>query len=205
LSLPRLHLVANIELTMKRSVLFRALALFSGSALIMVLGCGYDNGLQLAGVRGKVTYRGEPVKNGTVFFMPDEGKGTIGPSATASLRDDGTYVASTDYAGDGVIVGSHKIGLTALEAVATNSGAPGLDPEKDPGGSIQAKAKSASGKPARKQAADLFTDSGGRKYHYVLPKKLSNPSESGISVRVERGSNTFNFEIDENSQVKVNP
>jgi hypothetical protein len=190
---------------MKVSLLFRSLALFPASALIILVGCSYDNGLQLGRVHGKVTYKGEPVKNGTVFFMPDEGKGTIGPSATASLRDDGTYVASTDYAGDGVIVGSHKIGLTALEAVTTNSGAPVLDPEKEPVGSIQAKAKAASSRPARKQAAVLFTDSGGRKYRYVLPMKLSNPQESGVSVKVERGSNTLNFEIDENSQVKVNP
>ncbi len=126
---------------MKLSLLFRSLALFPASALIILVGCSYDNGLQLGRVHGKVTYKGEPVKNGTVFFMPDEGQGTIGPSATASLRDDGTYVASTDYAGDGVIVGSHKIGLTALEAVTTNSGAPVLDPEKDSVGSQPGKSQ----------------------------------------------------------------
>ncbi len=76
---------ANNELIMKRSPPLRWLALFPASAVIIVVGCGYDNGLKLAYVSGKVTYKGEPVKNGTVFFMPDEGKGTLGPSATGSL------------------------------------------------------------------------------------------------------------------------
>ena len=50
---------------------------------------------------------------------------------------------------------------------------------------------------------DLFTGSGGRKYRYLLPRKLSNPNDSGISTKVESGSNTLNFEIDEDGQVKI--
>jgi len=184
---------------MKESLLSRLVVLLAASTLPVIVGCGYDNGLKLARVYGKVTYKGEPVKSGTVFFMPDEGKGTIGPSAVGSIKNDGTYVASTDYAGDGVIVGSHKIGLTALQPVTAN-----VDPEKEQTGPLP-KAKPASGKGARKKDVDLFTDSGGRKYHFVVPKKLSNPSESGISVKVEKGSNTLNFEIAEDGQVRVNP
>jgi hypothetical protein len=185
---------------MKHILLSKWIVMAGACTLTLVIGCGYDNGLNLARVHGKVTYLGEPVKNGTVFFKPDEGKGTIGPSATGSIRDDGTYVASTDYAGDGAIVGTHMIGLTALESVT-----PGSEQDKEPSGSIQAKAKGANTRPTRKKQGELFTDSGGRKYRYVVPKKLSNPSESGISVKVERGSNSFNFEIGEDGQVKVNP
>ena len=57
----------------------------------------------------------QPIKNGTVFFMPDEAKGTIGPPAVGSITADGSYIMSTESAGDGVIVGSHKIGITGLE------------------------------------------------------------------------------------------
>jgi hypothetical protein len=184
---------------MKHSLLVRFLVLFAASTLLVIIGCGYDNGLKLARVSGKVTFKGEPVKNGTVFFMPDEGKGTIGPSAVGSIRDDGTYVASTDYAGDGVIVGSHKIGLTGLEPVSA-----AIDPEKEPAGPLP-KAKTARSRGDRKKDVDLFTDSGGRKYRYLMPKKLSNPGESGISVKVERGSNTLNFDIAEDGQVRINP
>ena len=131
---------------MKTSFPLRLLVMFAASTFSVLVGCGYDNGLNLARVRGKVTYKGEPVKNGTVFFLPDEAKGTVGPSAVGSLRDDGTYVASTDYAGDGVIVGSHKIGLTGLESVTAGNAAV-VDPGKDPVGSLQEKAKAASEAP----------------------------------------------------------
>jgi hypothetical protein len=188
---------------MKPRLLFRFLALFLASALTIVVGCGYDNGLKLARVRGKVTYKGEPVKNGTVFFMPDELKGTIGPSATGSLREDGTYIASTDYAGDGVIIGSHRIGLTSI-APATADGVPAPTVESEPGGPVAAKGSGAGPRRVQKQKADLFTDSGGRKYRYLLPKKLSNPNDSGVTAKVEPGSNTLNFDIDESGQVKVN-
>lgn len=189
------------ELIMKLSVSLRWLALFPVSAVIIVAGCGYDNGLKLSRVSGKVTYKGEPVKNGTVFFMPDEGKGTVGPSATGSLRDDGTYIASTDYAGDGVIIGTHKVGLTALERVAdAKAASPGTEKESS---ELPASKKAAAVRPARKQETGLFTDSGGRKYRYLLPKKLSNPNNSGISAKVESGSSTLNFDIDEDGQVKI--
>ena len=39
---------ANNELIMKRSPPLRWLALFPASAVIIVVGCGYDNGLKLA-------------------------------------------------------------------------------------------------------------------------------------------------------------
>jgi hypothetical protein len=197
--------VVKVRPIMKRKVFFRLLGLLSTAAWVVWAGCGYDNGLKLARVSGRVTYKGEPVKNGTVFFLPDESQGTIGPSATASLRDDGTYSASTDFPGDGVIIGSHKIGLTALESASPASAA-GPEPEKEAPGSIQAKAKSAAlpvGRANQKQKADLFTDSGGRKYRYVLPKKLGNPNESGISAKIDSGSNTLNFDIDAEGQVKV--
>ena len=79
-------------------------------------GCGAGNGLNLARVSGKVMYKGQPVKNGTVFFMPDESKGTVGPPAVGSITSDGTYIMSTESAGDGVIVGQHKVGITGRRA-----------------------------------------------------------------------------------------
>ena len=126
---------------MKYVLLFRFLVLFAASTLPVFAGCGYDNGLNLARVQGRVTFKGEHVKKGTVFFLPDEGKGTVGPSAVGTLRDDGTYIASTDYAGDGVIIGSHKIGLTGMEAAAADDVAAAPDAEKDSAEFIQAKVK----------------------------------------------------------------
>jgi hypothetical protein len=187
---------------MKHASLFRFLVSLVASTLPIVAGCGYDNGLNLARVQGRVTFKGEHVKKGTVFFLPDEGKGTVGPSAVGTLREDGTYIASTDYSGDGVIIGSHKIGLTGMEAASGDDVVSASDAGKDSAESIQAKVKSAR-KRSDKKGLDLFTDRSGKKWRYLVPKRLSNPNESGVVAKVERGSNTLNFDIDENGHVKT--
>jgi hypothetical protein len=170
-------------------------------------GCGPGHGLNLAKVSGKVTYKGQPVKNGTVFFMPDEGKGTVGPPAVGSITSNGSYVMSTDTAGDGVIVGHHKVGITGVEPVSVSDSGPAeLDPEKDAAGYMKAKAKAAAqaGRGAAKKDEELFTDKGGKKYRFVVPKKYSEPEKSGIIVKIE-GSRTVNFDIDESGNVRINP
>jgi hypothetical protein len=190
---------------MKDSGFLRLLALPVAIALALSLGCRGDNGLTLARVRGKVTYMGEPVKKGTVFFMPDDSKGTIGPPAVGSITSDGSYVMSTESSGDGVIVGSHKIGITGVDETPVDSSTPAPTPEEDSQGYMRAKAKGAA--VARSRAArkkdETFTDRGGSKWRFVVPKKLTNPQESGIIANVEPGSQTMNFEIDESGQVRI--
>src|SRR5262245_50390096 len=97
---------------MNRSIHFRCAAVLLTATFTTLIGCAPGNGLNLAKVSGKVIYKGQPVKNGTVFFMPDESKGTVGPPAVGSITADGSYVMSTESAGDGVIVGQHKVGIT---------------------------------------------------------------------------------------------
>jgi hypothetical protein len=191
---------------MKRLVRLGLLAFLCTVTLVFVFGCGPGNGLNLAKVRGKVTYKGEPIKRGTVFFMPDESKGTIGPSAVGSITSDGSYIMSTESAGDGVIVGSHKIGITGLEEKPVGNGAPAATPESDPKGYMKAKAKDAAvARSGRNQKeADTFTDKGGQKWRFVLPKKFINPQESGIIAKVEPGSQTMNFDIDASGNVVIN-
>ena len=188
---------------MKRLVVLRRLALLSTATF--VFGCSPGNGLNLAKVRGKVTYKGEPVKNGTVFFMPDESKGTIGPPAVGSITSDGSYVMSTESAGDGVIVGSHKVGITGVEEKPISSGPAAPTPESDPQGYMKAKAKDAAAvrSGAVKKEEDTFTDKGGQKWRFVVPRKFTNPQESGIIAKVEPGSQTMNFDIDDSGNVTI--
>jgi hypothetical protein len=190
---------------MKRLVPLRCLALLSTVTLTFVVGCA-GNGLNLAKVRGKVTYKGEPVKNGTVMFMPDDTKGTVGPPAVGSITSDGSYIMSTESAGDGVIVGSHKIGITGVEDKPVGSGEAAPTPESDPQGYMKAKAKDAAAarSVAVKKEAETFTDRGGQRWRFVVPKKFTNPQESGIIAKVEPGSNTMNFDIDDSGKVTIN-
>jgi hypothetical protein len=113
---------------------------------------------------------------------------------------------STESAGDGVIVGSHKVGITGVEEKPISTGPAAPTPESDPKGYMKAKAKDAaavrSGVP--KKEADTFTDRGGQKWRFVVPRKFTNPQESGIIAKVEPGSNTMNFDIDESGKVVIN-
>ena len=188
-----------------RSIQVRCFALLLAIWLTPSSGCGPGNGLNLAKVHGKVTYKGEPVKNGTVFFMPDESKKTVGPPAVGSITSDGTYVMSTESAGDGAIVGHHKVGITGVEAVPV-AGQEEHDPEKDAGGYMKAKSKSAAqaARSSVKKDEELFTDKGGKKYRYIVPMKFSRPDESGIIVKID-GAQTVNFDIDESGNVRINP
>jgi hypothetical protein len=182
------------------------LAVLSVAALFFGFGCSAGNGLNLAKVRGKVTYKGEPIKHGTVFFMPDEAKGTVGPPAVGSITSDGSYIMSTESAGDGVIVGSHMIGITGLEEKPVGSESPAATPESDAKAYMKGKAKDAavarSG--AKDKEADSFTDKGGQKWRFIVPKKFTNPQESGIFAKVEPGSQTMNIDIDGSGNVSIN-
>ena len=90
------------------------------AAALALVGCGSGNGLTLGRVQGKVTYKGEPVKFGTVSFVPDASKGTDGPIAMGNIKDDGTYVLSTSDPGDGAVVGHHKISVVGLDPTPVN-------------------------------------------------------------------------------------
>jgi hypothetical protein len=86
------------------------------SAVVAVLlaplwGCGpAGNGTHatLIPVKGKVTYKGQPVTKGTVKFEPDD----VGRPASGKVQSDGTYVLSTYQEGDGVIAGHHLVSIS---------------------------------------------------------------------------------------------
>jgi hypothetical protein len=83
-------------------VLLLAIALILG-------GCG-SNDKKTAVVRGIVTYNGKAVPNGTISFIPVEGR-----SATGEIKPDGSYTLTTFRKGDGAIIGQHKVVIVAME------------------------------------------------------------------------------------------
>jgi hypothetical protein len=89
-----------------------------------------------------------------------------------------------------------------MEAASGDDVTAAPDAENDSAEFIQGKVKSAR-KQSDKKGLDLFTDRAGKKWRYVVPKRLSDPNESRVVAKVERGSNTLNFDIDENGQVKT--
>jgi hypothetical protein len=57
-----------------------------------------------------VTYKGKPVPNGTINFVP-----AAGPAATGEIGPDGSYALTTFRKGDGAVLGTHKVVIVAME------------------------------------------------------------------------------------------
>jgi hypothetical protein len=86
----------------------RILAL-SAVVLVALAGCG--NYPKTAVVRGTVTYKGKPVPNGTITFIPTDDR----PSATGDIGPDGSYRLTTYRPGDGAVLGTHKVVIVAMQ------------------------------------------------------------------------------------------
>jgi hypothetical protein len=84
-------------------------------AAVMVLlasalaGCGES----LSSVTGKVTYKGQPVTEGTIIFSPIGAGGTNpGSPASANVKADGTYEMQTGTR-NGAVIGKSTVSYTA--------------------------------------------------------------------------------------------
>jgi hypothetical protein len=76
-------------------------------------GCGVSSGQMspLVPVKGKVTYKGQPVSKGTVRFEPDG----YGRPATGRLQTDGSFALGTNKEGDGVVAGEHRVSISGFD------------------------------------------------------------------------------------------
>jgi hypothetical protein len=73
-------------------------------AVPLFVSCGRS--FPMAEVSGRVTYKGRPLPEGTIMFVPQTGfaaAGTIGP--------DGTYRLVSGKPGDGAVIGRHKVAV----------------------------------------------------------------------------------------------
>jgi hypothetical protein len=90
----------------------RRFSTFIASAALLLAagaGCGAGAGTppSLLPVKGKVTYKGQPLTRGVVWFEPEG----YGRAASGKLQPDGTFVLATLNA-DGVVAGFHKVFIT---------------------------------------------------------------------------------------------
>ena len=72
-------------------------------------------------VKGKVTYKGQPLVRGTVLFEPDG----AGREARGEIKTDGTFVLSTHKEGDGAVPGNHRVSITGGTGKASSAKIPG--------------------------------------------------------------------------------
>jgi hypothetical protein len=76
-------------------------------SLLTALGCG--SGPKLTEVEGTVTLNGKPLSNAEVQFLPDPGKGTVGPRSTGITDEQGRFHLVCDNQRKGAVVGHHRV------------------------------------------------------------------------------------------------
>jgi hypothetical protein len=82
--------------------------------LCALLGCS-DSEIPVARVHGTITIDGKPLAGGRVMFAPQPGNGNINPGKPAygRLDNQGRFELSTFGDGDGAVIGSHLVTITA--------------------------------------------------------------------------------------------
>jgi hypothetical protein len=95
--------------------MFARLAIVLCLVLVGATGCG-SAGPQMAPAKGKVLYKGQPLKFGGVLFQPLKGE-----VAHGEIQPDGTFVLYTHVEGDGAIVGPHLVSVTCYEGQSPNA------------------------------------------------------------------------------------
>jgi hypothetical protein len=84
-------------------------------AATLLSGCNRDRGPERVIVSGKVTYKGKPVENGAIRFVP-AGKSSM-PTAGAYIVN-GQYVAESQ---GGIPVGAHKVQIEAYSVIRSQN------------------------------------------------------------------------------------
>jgi hypothetical protein len=95
----------------RRAATAAVVALVAPLCLLVTAGCG-ESGPEMARVRGKVTYTGQPVPKGTITFQAATPGGR---NATGAIVEDGSYELQTENPGDGAIVGEYRVAITARD------------------------------------------------------------------------------------------
>jgi hypothetical protein len=105
------------------------------------------------------------------MFIP-----TTGPAATAQIQPDGTYLLTTFSAGDGAVLGPHKVTIDAK----TFEGP--LDPP--PKSFEEEKERVLAGRSTVPQ-----------KQKWIVPEKYARSHTSPLTATVERGENVVDFKL----------
>ena len=144
------------------------------SAAMVVLGCGDDSGLGTRyKITGKVTYKGEPVPQGTVNFIPVKPPPPEGRAATGEIKN-GSYTLSTAGGGDGALAGEYNVAIVAVDIDMSSAVSKGPLPKIHEGDEAYQKAVKAAKK--------------------LVPDKYGVSETSGLKATVD-GNKTIDFPL----------
>jgi hypothetical protein len=87
-----------------------AICLFSLSCLFCAIACdSAELRPSLTLVHGTVTYLERPISGGSIVFIPDEERGTIGKPVHADIQPDGTYSLRLGEHAAGICPGKYRV------------------------------------------------------------------------------------------------
>jgi hypothetical protein len=136
--------------------------LFVGMAAILSsAGCDSGGLPDMVPIRGEVTYNGEPLREGTVVYLPSTpGQGR---QATGGIGSDGTFVMTTHTKDDGVMMGEYNIVIFAY--------------------------KPHPGEPKTREEWEAI--GGRIERGYIIPEKYVSPATSGLRDSVNDDHSGF--------------
>ena len=167
---------------------------FKGRFVLLILllglvaaGCGKGTADGRAKLSGKVTYNGAPVTGGMIYFHA-----AGGPTYSAALRPDGTYLLPDVLPGDMTVT---------IDTESLNPKTSGPDPKgrsvapvTGPGGGKGQGSPSAMMRNMMSKPPEGVNAAPAGAY-VKIPAKYADRAKSGLSVTVTGGSQTKNFEL----------
>jgi hypothetical protein len=139
---------------------------------VILLGCA-PNPQAPAKVSGSLTYKGQPIKGGSMKFYGADGVGY-----DAQISDDGTYTANDIPEGELVVV---------VETESINPGKKGAPPIRDQ----DKRSKMQQQQPPPDRAPPPTATAAYTK----IPEKYSNRNTSPLTVQVKRGRQVINIDL----------
>lgn len=99
----------------------RLLAAVAGVSLLAACwGCSGSSSLDTIPVQGRVTYKGQPVTQGTITFLPlNAAEGTPRRPATGVIQPDGSYRLATLSPDDGAVPGEYQVVIVSITSGPT--------------------------------------------------------------------------------------
>ena len=147
-----------------------------GLPLLVLLAAGCSS---KGTITGTVTYKGTPIPQGSVQFMPENG----GPTVSAVIND-GQYTAEK------VPTGPSKVTITSLVPSQQDNAMAKMMMSGGKGGGPPPDAK------IPEEARKLFSGGGAPKKGLQIPEKYSDLQNSGLTYTVTGGKQTKDFNLE---------
>jgi len=141
----------------------------------VLVGCGPSNPAT-APIDGTVTLDGAPLEGASVTFTPSEG----GRPGSGTTDSSGKFTLTTYEAGDGAVLGQHKVTVVKMAEGAAD----GAEPDQEGGDAEDEDDADAMlmGGDEGDEGEEQDAQSG-----WIAPQKYSRPDTSGLTVEVKKG------------------